>query len=85
MTENESLKKKIKKVVEEIIVLNENEFEEKFSEEEIKDAIKHKTKISKLSVEDEQLIKLIKDEVEDIVGMYLLQKSFKKKNKRPLE
>lgn len=82
MTANESLSKKIKKVIEEIIISSEEEFMEKFTDSEVKDIIKHKTKISKLGEDDEQLINLIKSEVEDIVALYLLEKNFKKKNKR---
>lgn len=79
MTDNEKLKKKIRKVIEEMITVYEDEFTDKFGELEIKDSIKHKTQISTLGIEDDQLIELIKADVEDLLGTYLLQKSFKKR------
>lgn len=82
MIENEPLKKKLKKVIEEIILQDLIKFEEIFSEEEARDIIKHKTKISKVASDDNQLLSLIREEVEDIVGVYLLEKSFKQKNKK---
>lgn len=76
---NTALNKKIRKVVEEIILQYEEEFKGKFSEEEMLDVLKHKTQVGKLAVEDNQLERLIKEEVEDCIGAYLVKKSMKKK------
>lgn len=73
------LNKKIRKVVEEIITQYEDEFKEKFSEEEMIDVLKHKAQIGKLAVEDKQIEELLKEEVEDCIGAYLIKKSIKKK------
>lgn len=78
-TMNTAINKKIRKVIEEIIVQYEEEFKNKFSEEEISDVLKHKTQVGKLGVEDNQLEELIKKEVEDCIGAYLVRKSIKKK------
>lgn len=74
-----ALNKKIRKVVEEIIVQYEDEFREKFSEEEMVDVLKHKAQIGKLAVEDKQIELLLKEEVEDCIDTYLIKKSIKKK------
>lgn len=74
-----SIKKKIRKVVEEMIIENNVEFAEKFSEEEMVCALKHKSQIAKLAVEDDLLENIIKDEVEDCIGAFLLKRYFKKK------
>ena len=72
------IEKRIKKIVEEIILKYQQEFSEKFSKEEMKDALKHKTQIANLALSDSSIEYLIKDEVEDCVGAYLLKKQFKK-------
>lgn len=73
----QKIEKKIKKIVEEIILLNQDEFTQKFSPEEMKDVLKHKTQIATLAVEDNLLKNIIKDEVEDCIGMYLIKKGSK--------
>lgn len=72
------ISKKIRKVVEEIIVQNQEEFTTKFGESEMADVLKHKAQVGKLSVEDLSLEELIKTEVEDCIGAYLIRKSHKK-------
>lgn len=72
------LSKKIRKVVEETIIQNHEEFVRKFGEAEMNDALKHKAQIGKIAVEDSILEDLIKDEVEDCIGVYLMKKSHKK-------
>ena len=76
---NSALSKKIRKVVEEVILQYEDEFRDKFSEEEMVDVLKHKAQIGKLAVEDLQLENIIKEEVEDCIGAYLIEKSSKKR------
>lgn len=76
---NSALSKKIRKVVEEVILQYEDEFRDKFSEEEMVDVLKHKAQIGKLAVEDLQLENIIKEEVEDCIGAYLIKKSSKKR------
>lgn len=76
---NSALSKKIRKVVEEVILQYEEEFTTKFTEEEMIDVLKHKSQIGKLSVEDSQLEQIIKDEVEDCIDAYLIKKRIKKK------
>lgn len=76
---NSALSKKIRKVVEEVIIQYEDEFRTKFSEEEMIDVLKHKAQIGKLAVEDLQLENIIKEEVEDCIGAYLIKKSTKKR------
>lgn len=71
--------KKIKKVIEAIIIEYEDEFTKKFGETEYNDALKHKNKVSNVALEDNELINIIKEEVEDCIGAYLLSKPMKKK------
>ena len=71
------VQKKIKKVVEEVIVQYADEFKEKYSENEIEYAIKHKAQVSKIGVSDDRLESLIKEEVEDCLGAYLFNKKIK--------
>lgn len=71
--------KRIKKIIETIILENEKEFAEKFGEEGYKDALKHKSKISKIALSDSKLHDLIKEEVEDCLGYYLLTKTTRKR------
>lgn len=75
---NTPINKKIKKVVEEIILQYKDDFIEKYSEEEIVDVLKHKAQVSKLAVSDKQLESIIKLEVEDCIGAYLIKKAIKK-------
>ena len=42
------------------------------------DVLKHKAQVGKIAVEDSILEDLIKDEVEDCIGYYLIRKSQKK-------
>lgn len=74
--------KRIKKLIEEIIVDYQDEFVEKFSKEEIESVVKHRTKVSEIGLEDDRIKNLIKDEVEDCIGVYLLNKDFKKKKRK---
>lgn len=71
--------KKIKKVIEAIIVEYEKEFSDKFGENEYKEALKHKAKVTDVALEDSQLRDIIKDEVEDCIGVYLLSRPVKKR------
>lgn len=71
--------KKIKKVIEAIIVEYEKEFSDKFGENEYKEALKHKAKVTDVALEDSQLRDIIKDEVEDCIGAYLLSRPVKKR------
>lgn len=74
-----TLNKKIKKVVEEIILLYEEDFREVFSENEMNDVVKHKAQVSKLAVEDTIIEKEIKKYVEDYIDSYIINKLIKKK------
>lgn len=78
-TELTAIKKKIKKVVEEIIIEYQDEFESKFTEIEMTDVLKHKAQVSKISISDEVIENFIKSEVEDCIGVYLINKSKKKR------
>ena len=73
-----TVNKRIKKLVEAIIIENKKELIEKFGELEYNDALKHKTKISNLAIEDDELENVIKHEIEDCIGAYLLSKPAKK-------
>ena len=73
------LEKRLKKIIELVIVENEEEFSNKFGEAEYKDALKHKTKVATLALEDEQFLEILKDEIEDCIGAYLLSKPLKRK------
>lgn len=74
-----AIDRKIKKVIEAIIVEYEKEFSDKFGENEYKEALKHKAKVTDVALEDNQLKDIIKDEVEDCIGAYLLSKPIKKR------
>lgn len=74
-----AIDKKIKKVIEAIIIEYEKEFTEKFGENEYKEALKHKAKVTDVALEDSQLKDMIKDEVEDCIGAYLLSRPIKRK------
>lgn len=78
MSNNEQIRKRLKKLIEEIILENEEHFNELFSEEKMKSAIKHRNQVAILGADDD-LIELLTLEVEDIVGLYLLKMDFKKK------
>ena len=74
-----AIDKKIKKVIEAIIIEYEKEFIEKFGENEYKEALKHKAKVTEVALEDSQLKDMMKDEVEDCIGAYLLSRPIKRK------
>lgn len=78
MEQNEKIRKRLKKLIEEIIITNEESLNELYSEEEIKSVIKHKNQVAILGTDD-YLIDILTKEVEDIVGLYLLRVKFKKK------
>lgn len=69
------IEKKIRKVVEEVLIQYESEFKDKFGEQDMLYVMKHKAQIGKLAVEDNILECLIKDEVEDFIGVYLIKKN----------
>jgi len=76
--EHEKIRKRLKKLIEEIIITNEESLNELYSEEEMKSVIKHKNQVAILGTDD-YLIDILTKEVEDIVGLYLLRVKFKKK------
>ncbi|NLZ35665.1 MAG: hypothetical protein GX889_12340 [Clostridiales bacterium] len=78
MEQNEKIRKRLKKLIEEIIITNEKSLNEIYSEEEMKSVIKHKNQVAILG-SDDYLIDILTKEVEDIVGLYLLSVKFKKK------
>lgn len=78
MEQNEKIRKRLKKLIEEIIITNEESLNELYSEEEMKSVIKHKNQVAILGTDD-YLIDILTKEVEDIVGLYLLRVKFKKK------
>lgn len=78
MEQNEKIRKRLKKLIEEIIITNEKSLNEIYSEEEMKSVIKHKNQVAILG-SDDYLIDILTKEVEDIVGLYLLRVKFKKK------
>lgn len=78
MEQNEKIRKRLKKLIEEIIITNEKSLNEIYSEEEMKSVIKHKNQVAILGTDD-YLIDILTKEVEDIVGLYLLRVKFKKK------
>lgn len=78
MEQNEKIRKRLKKLIEEIIITNEKSLNEIYSEEEMKSVIKHKSQVAILGTDD-YLIDILTKEVEDIVGLYLLSVKFKKK------
>lgn len=78
MEQNEKVRKRLKKLIEEIIITNEESLNELYSEEEMKSVIKHKNQVAILGTDD-YLIDILTKEVEDIVGLYLLRVKFKKK------
>lgn len=77
-----TIDKRIKKVIETVIIESEEEFKEKFGEQEYQDALKHRAKVTKLALEDDLLKEIIKDEVEDCIGAYLLSRPIKKEKKK---
>ena len=78
MEQNEKIRKRLKKLIEEIIITNEESLNELYSEEEMKSVIKHKNQVAILGTDD-YLIDILTKEVEDIVGLYLLRVNLKEK------
>lgn len=72
------LEKKIRKVVEEVILCYQEELREGFTDAELLDVLKHKAQIGKLAVEDKQLENIIKNEVIDCIDCYLTIKLLKR-------
>ena len=72
------IKKRIKKLVEAVIVENEQELTLKYGELEYKDALKHKNQVSNIAIENDEFENMIKAEIEDCIGAYLLDKPIKK-------
>ena len=76
------IEKRIKKLVEELIEKYADDYATKFSEEDKKVFLKHKSKIAELAIEDNEIEMTLKDLVEDCIGAYLLKKSFQKEDKK---
>lgn len=66
------LEKKLKKVIEQIIIDYEEYFIDSYGEDFYKIALKHKSKISNMAIQDDDLKALIREQVEDFIGIYLI-------------